>query len=107
MFFKRIRIVLPVCTLLLLLALAAPALADDGLTHADVAATDREHTYTTPEDVAAGRRAAAAYNRGEEAFATYVERHWRGAGESSRAAAVAAQDYAYYTQRYWQAAATW
>lgn len=58
---KTMRNALLLSLLLLLLAAGAVAVAGNDLTHAEVAAIEREYTYTTAEDVAAGRRAAERY----------------------------------------------
>lgn len=57
----KIRAFLTLLALFLLLAAAVPALAGGGWTHEELAAVEREYTYTTAEAVAAGRRAAERY----------------------------------------------
>lgn len=58
---KNVRNFLLLLSLFLLLATAIPALAGSDLTHEDVAAAEREYTYTTAEAVAAGKQAAENY----------------------------------------------
>lgn len=58
---KRFGAVLVLLALALVLVTAAVAVAADGLTPEEVAAAEREFTYTTAEDVAAGKLAAERY----------------------------------------------
>lgn len=58
---KNLRTLLILLSLFLLLATAASVLAGGDLTHEDVAAAEREYTYTTAEAVEEGRRAAEHY----------------------------------------------
>ena len=58
---RKMRHGLVLLVLLLVLVTAVVALAADGLTPEQVAAAEREFTYTTAGDVAAGRLAAERY----------------------------------------------
>lgn len=58
---KFVRSLLGLILAMLVLATVRSASAGDGLTPEEVAAAEREFTYTTAEDVAKGRLAAERY----------------------------------------------
>jgi hypothetical protein len=58
---KRVKCTLLALLLILLVTGVAAGFAGDDWTQEDVAAIEREYTYTTAEAVAAGKRAAERY----------------------------------------------